>query len=181
MPLEIPGYISFTLKLGNKSLPVEAFVLPHLGPDAMLIDKSIMKSFCAKLEWAAERFSFQDSNVTTPATHMRRPLESKYCPAITQTSGGKIISSWVSKKCIIPAAHEASIRVFSTAQPQKHTLALMEPRIVSANTLEGIPQDEIWQTLIVARIVTHWCIKTKSALVCVLCFFPFILDVKLVG
>ena len=48
MPLEIPGYISFTLKLGNKSLPVEAFVLPHLGPDAMLIDKSIMKSFCAK-------------------------------------------------------------------------------------------------------------------------------------
>ena len=44
MPLEIPGYISFTLKLGNKSLPpVEAFVLPHLGPDAMLIDKSIMK------------------------------------------------------------------------------------------------------------------------------------------
>ena len=43
MPLESPGYISFTLKLGNKSLPVEAFVLPHLGPDAMLIDKSIMK------------------------------------------------------------------------------------------------------------------------------------------
>ena len=59
MPLEIPGYISFTLKLGNKSLPVEAFVLPHLGPDAMLIDKSIMKSFCAKLEWAAERSHFK--------------------------------------------------------------------------------------------------------------------------
>ena len=29
----------------------------------------------------------------------------------------------------------------------------------------GISQDEIWQTLIVARKVIHWCNKTKSALV----------------
>ena len=57
-PLEILGYIHFTLKLGNKSLPEEALVLPHLGPDAMLIGNSIMKSFRAKLDWAAESLSF---------------------------------------------------------------------------------------------------------------------------
>ena len=39
----ILGYIRFALKLGNKYLPVEALVLPHLGPDAKLID-SIMKA-----------------------------------------------------------------------------------------------------------------------------------------
>ena len=48
---------------------------------------------------------------------------------------------------------------------KKGTLALIEPRIASVHTLDGIPQDEIWQTLIVARTVTQWCRKTKSALV----------------
>ena len=55
----------------------------------MLIDNnnSIIKSFRAKLDWAAERLSFQDSNVTIPATHTtRRSLESKYCSAIAQAS-----------------------------------------------------------------------------------------------
>ena len=96
---------------------------------------------------------------------MRRPIKPKYCSVITQTSDEKSIPVWVSKKYVIPAAHEALKRVFSTARPQKDTLVLIEPRFVTANTLVGIPQDEIWQTLIVARTLTHWCNKTKSALV----------------
>ena len=71
----------------------------------------------------------------------------------------------VFRKYVVPAAHEALLRVSSTAQPQKDTLALIEPRIASAHTLDGILQDEIWHTLIVARTVTQWCRKTKSALV----------------
>ena len=47
LPLEILGCVRFTLKVGNTSLPVEALVLPHLGPDVMLIDNNIMKSFGA--------------------------------------------------------------------------------------------------------------------------------------
>ena len=128
----------------------------------MLIDNSTMKAFRAKLDWAAERLSFQDSTVTIPATHMRRSLKSKYCSVITQTSDEQSVPVWVSNKYVIPAAHEALICVFSTAQPQKDTLALIEPKIVTANTLVGISRDEIWQTLIVTRTVTHWCNKTKS-------------------
>ena len=45
------------------------------------------------------------------------------------------------------------------------TLVLIEPRTASAHTLDGMPQDEIWQSLIVARTVTHWWSKTNSALV----------------
>ena len=36
-----------------------------------LIDCIIIKSFRAKLDWVAERLSFQYGNVTTPATHNR--------------------------------------------------------------------------------------------------------------
>ena len=53
-PLKSLGFIRFALKVGNKSLPVEALVLPHPGPDVMLIDNSITKAFDAKLDWAAE-------------------------------------------------------------------------------------------------------------------------------
>ena len=33
------------LMLGNKSLPVEALVLPHLGPDEVQTDNITMKVF----------------------------------------------------------------------------------------------------------------------------------------
>ena len=131
----------------------------------MLIDNSIMKAFDAKLNWAAERLSFKDSNSRIPATHMRRPIKSKYCSVIMQKSDAKSVPVLFSNRYTIPTAHEALIRVFSTTRPQKGTLALIEPRIVTADTLEGISQDEIWQTLIIAKMVTHWCNKMKSALV----------------
>ena len=75
-PLKILGYVRFTLKLGNKSLPVEALVLPHLGPDVILLDNSIMKFFGAKLDWTTECLSFQDSRHTIPAVQPNTVLSS---------------------------------------------------------------------------------------------------------
>ena len=37
------------LTLGNKYFPVEALVLPHLGPDEILTDNITMKVFGTKL------------------------------------------------------------------------------------------------------------------------------------
>ena len=133
-PLEVLGYIRLALKLGNKSLIVEALVIPRLGPDAMLIGNSIMKSFRAKLDLAAELLSFEDSNVTIPATHRRRSLESNCCSVIAQTSDEQSVPVWGSKNYVVLAAHEALLRVSSTARPQKGTLALIKPKIVSGHT-----------------------------------------------
>ena len=163
-PLQILGYIRFTLKLGNKSLPVEALVLPHLGPDVMLLDNSIMKSFGAKLDWSTECLSFQDSVQTIPARHVKSPVQSEYCSVITQAVDTLPTPVLVSRKVVIPAAHEALIRVFSTARPEKDTLALIEPRIASIHTLDDMPQDDIWQSVIIARTVTQWSKVTNSAL-----------------
>ena len=83
----------------------------------MLIANSIMKAFGAKLDWAAERLSFKDSDTTIPATHMRRPMRSKYYSVITQDSDAKDAPVFVSNKYIvIPAAHEALIRVSTTSK-----------------------------------------------------------------
>ena len=99
-PLEILGCIRFTLKLGNKSLPVGALVFPYLGPDAILIDNSIMKAFRAKSDWAAERISFQDSNLTLD--------ESKYRSVIAQTSMMKkvFLYRFLRNTFVIAAAHD---------------------------------------------------------------------------
>ena len=163
-PLQILGYIRFTLKLGNKSLPVEALVLPHLGPDVMLLDNSIMKSFGAKLDWSTECLSFQDSVQTIPARHVKSPVQSEYCSVITQAVDTLPTPVLVSKKVVIPAAHEALMRVFSTARPEKDTLALIEPGIASIHTLDDMPQNDIWQSVIIARTVTQWSKVTNSAL-----------------
>ena len=185
-PLKILGYARFTLKLGNKSLPVEALVLSHLGPDVMLLDNSIMKSFGAKLDWTTECFSFQDSIMksfgakldwttecfsfqdsrhTTPAVHVRRSVQPQYCSVITKTTDTQPTPVLISRKHVVPAAHEALIRVFSTARPEKDTLALIEPRIASIQTLDDMPHDEIWQSVVIARTVTQWSSITNSALV----------------
>ena len=127
----------------------------------MLIDNSIMKALGAKLDWAAERLSFEDSNITIPATHMRRPIRSKYCSVTTQDSDKEDNPVFFFNRYIIPAAYEALICVFSTARPQKYTLAMIEPKIATPDTIKNIPQDEVWQSLIVARTVTNWRVKTS--------------------
>ena len=131
----------------------------------MLLDNSIMKSFGAKLDWTTECLSFQDSKHTIPAIHVRRSVQSQYCSVITQTADTQSIPVLVYRKCVVPAAHEAHIRVFSTARPEKDTLARMEPRIASTHTLDDMPQDEIWQSVIIARTGTLWSSLTNSALV----------------
>ena len=70
---------------------------PNLGPDAVLIDNSSTKSFGAKLDWAAERLSSQDSNVSIPATHMIRSFKSKYCSVITQTEDEQTVPVLISR------------------------------------------------------------------------------------
>ena len=144
---------------------MEALVLPHLGPDVMLLDNGIMKSFGAKLDWTTEYLSFQDSRYTIPAVNVRRSVQPQYCSVITQTAYTQPTPVVVvSRKYVVPAAHEALIRVFSTARPEKDTLALIEPRIASIHTLDDMPQDEIWQSVIIARIVIQWSSLTNSAL-----------------
>lgn len=43
------------LTLGDKTLPVEALVLFHLGPDCMLLENLIMSAFGAIMDWSAEQ------------------------------------------------------------------------------------------------------------------------------
>ena len=69
-PLKILGYVRFQLSLGDITLPVEALVLPSLGPDIMLLD-TIMGAFGGVLDWSTEQLSFKTSQVTIKVSHRR--------------------------------------------------------------------------------------------------------------
>ena len=73
-PLKLKGYARFDLTLGEITLPVEALVLPSLGPDKMLLDNSIMGAFGAVLDWQAEQLTFKTSKVKIPAQHRKTRL-----------------------------------------------------------------------------------------------------------
>ena len=165
-PRKCLGYIRFARKPGNKSLPMEALVLSHLDPGTMLIDNIIIiKAFEVKLDWAAERLYFIDNNITLPATHTIQPFRSKYCSVFTQDSDTEDVPVFASNEHVVLDALEALIRVFSTARPQKDTIALIEPKIATVDNIKDIPQDETWSSVIVGRAVTNLCININSALV----------------
>ena len=132
----------------------------------MLIDNSIMKAHGAKLYWAAGRLSFQDSNIAIQVTRTRRPIRSKHFSVVTQNFVAEDVSAlFLVSTLFQPLMKHSYIRVFSAARPQKYTLALINPRVATAYTIQYIPQDKILDSLVVARTVTHWCNKTKSTLV----------------
>ena len=57
------------LTLGGITLPVEALVLPNLGPDKMLLDDSIMGAFGASLNWHTQELSFASSRTKNAANN----------------------------------------------------------------------------------------------------------------
>ena len=148
------------LTIDDESLPVKALVMPHLGPDVMLIDNSIMKAFGAKLDWAAERLSLRDINTTLPANGTK-----KHKVPVLFCSHAAIRHSYpcvFPNKYVVPPEHEAVVRVFNTSRPQLDTLALIELKITTVETVKNTTQDNIWRFLVAAWSVTSWTAKIKQ-------------------
>ena len=49
--------------LSDITLPVEALVLPSLGPDVTLLDDSIMNAFGGVLDWSTGHLSFETCQI----------------------------------------------------------------------------------------------------------------------
>lgn len=57
----IEGFLRFDLTLGDRSTPVEAFVLKDPGPDYMLKENSAMSAFEGIFDREAETLTFRKS------------------------------------------------------------------------------------------------------------------------
>ena len=131
----------------------------------LAVDPCKLKAFGAKLDWATERlFLFGDINISIPIIYTETSIRSQYCCVITQNSDTAILNCGPSKYVVL-AEHEAVIHVYSTARPQSDTLALIEPNIVTTDSIEDTFQDDVWRLLVLARTVTSWCAKKNSAVV----------------
>ena len=125
------GYVRFELSLGDITLPVEAFVLPSLGPDIMLLDNSIMNTFGGVLDWSTEQWSFKTSQVKIKASHRREDstthLESTASAQCSVVSVNTINSTepvpvFLKNKCCLPPQSEMTVQVESVKSPTETTL-----------------------------------------------------------
>ena len=111
--LEILGYIRFNLTLGDITLPVEALVLPYLGPDKMMLDNSILGAFGASLNWNTEEFSFAKPRIKVKATHRIKhsthPTHVAQCSVIAWVDNKvESVPVYLTKKCCVPP-HEMAV------------------------------------------------------------------------
>ena len=57
-PVNVLGFVVFSLTLGTIAHDVEALVVPSLGLDSILLDNSVMSIFGAVLDWEKPSFVF---------------------------------------------------------------------------------------------------------------------------
>ena len=69
--LEILGFITLSLTLGDVARRIDALDIPSSGPDEIIIllDNDVMSRFGAILDWKNQRLTFSSSTVAVPATH----------------------------------------------------------------------------------------------------------------
>jgi len=71
-PINVVGFIEFSLTLSEITRVVTALVVPSLGPDLMLLDNSVMSDFGASLDWNNQTMSFSSTGTSIPAVHRVR-------------------------------------------------------------------------------------------------------------
>lgn len=159
-PLKSKGYTRFKLTLREITLPVEALVLPSLGPDNMLLDNSIMGAFV--LDWQAEELSFKKSKLEIKATHRKfcspttTEADVDNCSMVALDGDIEPVPVYLSKKCCVPARHEMTVEIHAAVQPPAETItALVEPRIITADDLDSPDTPTAFQRVIVARTVCN--------------------------
>ena len=143
-PLYISGYVRFQLVLGDTSLPVEALVLPSLGPDIMLLDNTIMCAFGGVLDWSTEHLSFETSQVTIKASHRRADFTvnpnntaTAQCSMVTVNTDVESVPVLLRHKCCMPPQSEMAVQVESATAPTETTAALIKQLIVTFEDIES--------------------------------------------
>ena len=157
------------LTLGGITLPVEALVLPNLGPDKMLLDDSIMGAFGASLNWHTQKRSFANSRIKVKATHRIRDstneTEITQCSVVAVVNKVESVPVYLTKKCCIPQEHEMAVHGEAVNAPAKTKAALIEPRILTAGDAHSSDVTKAFHRLLIARTVCHWSATNKYAMV----------------
>ena len=70
-PIQVLGFVTLRITLGDVSRSVDALVIPSLGPDQLLLDNATMATFGAILciDWKRQRLNFLSSKTSIPAVH----------------------------------------------------------------------------------------------------------------
>ena len=165
-PMQILGFISFTVRLGTISRRVDALVVPCLGPDQILLDNDVMSGFGAVLDWDNEQLTFKSNDTVLPALHRktstdRSPQSSTFTVAAVAREAEEHTVS-LRRRYNIRPGHEIIVRAYAETQPSNDTTVVIEPRLLTADEISSGDFPIEFERVIVARTLTTWNAKDGS-------------------
>lgn len=167
-PLNVLGFISFTVKLGDVSRRVEALVVPSLGPDQILLDNDVMSRFGAVLDWNNERLTFESSTTTVPALHRKkgghRNNSSSVCVAAVHRNAVEH-PVFLRERFNIRPGHAMIVQAFTDIKPLADTDVVVEPRVLSTSQMMSADAPVEFERLIVGRTISTWNARDGSVYV----------------
>ena len=141
-PLNIRGFVIFSLTLGTITHDVEALVVPSLGPDSLLLDNNVMSTVGAVLDWENQTLSFVSAGSSVPSTNRTSyPASRRANPArvscdhtmsvtdVRHDAEGVYVS--LRERADVKPGHEALVVDFTDCLSSCDCVVVVEPRIIS--------------------------------------------------
>ena len=164
-PIQVLGFVTLQITLGDVSRSVNAWVIPSLGPDQILLDTATMARFGAVLDWKRQRLNFLSSKTSIPAVHrlsssnVAKSLHT-YVAAVHTDATELDVS--LSQRVDIKARHVVVVTAYTNIKPSVDTEAVIEPWFPTKPKFPFSEIPSVYEQIMVARTVTTWGAKDGS-------------------
>ena len=165
-PINVLGFIEFSLTLGGATCTITALVVPSLGPDSILLDNQVMSELGAVLDWENQSLSFASTGITIPAVHRKNShVHTHACSTSPDSSSMSVaavhsdaeaIDVKILERVDIKQMHEALAVAFTECLPPRDCTVDVEPRIITPEELTDDASLAAFRKIIVARTLSTW-------------------------
>ena len=166
-PLNVLGFVVFSLTLGTITHDVEALVEPSLGPDSILLDNSVMCIFGAVLDWENQVMSFPSTGDSIPAVHRTSYPASRPADPSTVSSDSILsvaavhhdaegVDVRLRERVDLKPRHEALVVAFSGCLTAHDSTVVVEPLIMSELAFLESSSSSVFERIIVACTLATW-------------------------
>ena len=161
-PLNVIGFVVFSLPLGTITHYVEALIVPSLGPDSVLLDNGVMTIFGAVLDWENQILCFPSAGDSIPVVHRTSHPTSRPADPSTASSDPNVsvaavhhdaegVDVSLRERVDLKPRHKALVVAFTDCPPAHDFTVGVEPLIMSALYFLESSSSSVFVNIIVAR------------------------------
>ena len=166
-PLNVLGFVVFSLTLGTITHDVEALLVSSLGPDSILLDNSVTYIVGAVLDWENQVVSFPSTGDSIPAVHRTSNPASRSADPSAVSSDHNLsvavvhhdaegVDVRLHELVDFKPRQEALVAAFTDYPPVYGSSVVVEPLIMSELERFESNSSSVFEKIIVARTLATW-------------------------